>query len=313
MSIKIIKDAAGTVAKVEGIDVQSIPLNSFLCGVTAGNGGITIFNPNAPNEQGNPTKIFSNVPYTEFVKADGSVPVSGEDLKADIDLQLSQPATSDDSGYRGLWSAYYNEPDIIISSPEVGDFYFVSEAGTFNGVDYEINDRIQYNGASWDRIPAANPWSYIQADNSYDITSLNNRNFVDYTLTSNKDITLPSLVTADAGWLCTIVNSSSFRMRVLGTTSGVRQLRQGGSIQLLFNGSGFVVLGYARSGSILSVSDFQNAAVNHSSTVYVDSNSLVDTDDMDGSVLFPFLNPQDAIDSSSDGNTIDFRGNFEEC
>ena len=47
MAIKIIKDQAGTVAKVEGIDVQPIPLNSYLCGVTAGNGGITIFNPDA--------------------------------------------------------------------------------------------------------------------------------------------------------------------------------------------------------------------------------------------------------------------------
>ena len=304
MSIKIIKDAAGTVAKVQGIDVQSIPLNSFLCGVTAGNGGITIFNPNAPNEQGNPTKIFSNVPYTEFVKADGTTPFSATDLKNDIDLQLTQSATSDDSKYRGLWSAYYNEPDIIISSPVVGDFYYVSEAGTFNNVEYEINDRIQYNGASWDRIPATNPWSYIQADNSYDITSLNNRNFVDYTLTSNKDIALPSLVTADAGWMCTIVNSSSFRIRVLGTTSGVRQLRLGGSIQLLFNGNGFVVLGYSRSGNLLSVTDFNNAAVNHKNTVYVDPDTSVDSDDMDGSVLFPYSDLATGIANSIANDTI---------
>ena len=119
--IKIVKDVAGTVAKVEGIDVDSIPLNSYLCGVTAGNGGITIFNPNAPNELGNPTKIFSKVPYTEFVKSDGSIPVSGEDLKADIDLQLTQPAASEDSGYRGLWDADTNTPELLDSNGDVGD------------------------------------------------------------------------------------------------------------------------------------------------------------------------------------------------
>ena len=76
MAIKIIKDQAGTIAKVEGIDVNPIPLNSYACSIAAGNGGITIFNPNAPNEQGNATKIFNNVNYTNFVKSDGSVPTS---------------------------------------------------------------------------------------------------------------------------------------------------------------------------------------------------------------------------------------------
>ena len=74
--IRIIKDVAGTTAKVEGIDVKPLPLNSYLCSVTAGNGGITIFNPESLNDTGSPTKVFSNVPYTEFVKADGSVIVT---------------------------------------------------------------------------------------------------------------------------------------------------------------------------------------------------------------------------------------------
>jgi len=310
--IKIVKDVAGTVAKVEGIDVDSIPLNSYLCGVTAGNGGITIFNPNAPNELGNPTKIFSKVPYTEFVKSDGSIPVSGEDLKADIDLQLTQPAASEDSGYRGLWDADTNTPDLttLDPSPVVGDFFFVSQTGTYLGVDYSINDRIQHNGSGWDRIPAPNPWTYVSADNAYDITVLNNRNYVDYTLTANKSMTLPTLSTSDEGWLCTIVNSSSSRLTIVGTTSGNRQLREGGSIQLLWNGSGFVVLGYVRASSILSITDFQNSAVNHSSTIYVDVNSIVDADDVDGSVLFPYNDIQDAVDNASDGDTIDLRGDF---
>lgn len=254
MAIKIIKDQAGTVANVQGIDAPAIPLNAYLCGVTAENGGITIFNPNAPNENGSPTKIMDKVPYTEFVKADGSVPTSAEDLKADIDLQLTQPARSDEAQYRGLWNPSTNTPDLtsLDPAPEVGDFFRVSQNGTYNSVDYQINDEIQYNGTSWDRIPAAEPWEYVAADNSYDVTVLNNRTYVDYTLTSNKDITLPALTPADAGWLCTIVNSSISRLRIFGTTSGSRRLNIGGSVQLLFNGTGYVVLNYVSSSSVLS-------------------------------------------------------------
>lgn len=156
MAIKIIKDQAGTVAKVEGIDVNPIPLNSYACGVTAGNGGITIFNPNAPNEQGNATKIFNNVSYTNFVKSDGSVPTSAEDLKADIDLQLTQFATIDvSSGYEGLWNASTNTPDLtgVFNN---GDWFYVGVAGTYSGVEYKLNDIIKYNGSSFDLIENPN-------------------------------------------------------------------------------------------------------------------------------------------------------------
>ena len=74
MSIKIIKDPSGTNVQVEGIDVNNLGLNSYSCGITAASGGITIFNPNSPNELGQASKIFSNVHYTNFVKSDGSVP-----------------------------------------------------------------------------------------------------------------------------------------------------------------------------------------------------------------------------------------------
>ena len=237
MPIKIIKDVAGTTAKVEGIDVNPIPLNSYLCSVAASSGNITIFNPNAPNEEGNPTKIFSNVPFTNFVKSDGSTPASGSDLKSDIDAQLIQePPTDVNARYRGKWDAASNTPDLnnLEDAPINGDWYYSSSQGTFNSETYLVNDVVKYNGSDWERIPAALNWDYIPADNSYDITSANNRNFVDYTLTSNKDITLPTLSSSESGWMCTIVNSSNFRLRVLGTTSGSRQLRQGGSIQLLF-------------------------------------------------------------------------------
>lgn len=310
--IKLIKDIASTNVRVEGISSPPIGLNAFTCGVSAAEGLITIFNPTSPVSSGVPTSRIYRIPYTEFVKSDGSDPVSAEDLKADIDLQLNQVATSEDSGYRGLWNADTNTPDLTTLDPaaEVGDFFFVSTGGNYDSVDYGINDRIQYDGIVWNRIPAPNPWEYVNANDSYDITVLNNRNYVDYFLTANKDITLPTLTTADEGWLCTIVNSSTSRLRVFGTTSGSRRLNRGGSLQLLWNGSGFVVLNYISSSTILSFNDFLGSAVNHGNTVYSDAETTVDASDMDGTVLHPYIDPQDAVDNANDGDTINIRGSY---
>ena len=152
--IKIVKDDAKTVAIVEGIDVDPIPLNAYLCGVTAGNGGITIFNPNAPNEAGNPTKIFNNVPYTEFLKADGTTPTSANDLKADLDAQLSQGAPSDvNVGYKGIYDASTGV-NPSYSDPVNGDWYFIGTEGTISGAIYRVNDIIKYveSSTAWNRI-----------------------------------------------------------------------------------------------------------------------------------------------------------------
>jgi len=154
MAIKITKDQAGVAAIVEGIDVNPIPLNAFLCSVTAGNGGITIFNPNAPNENGDATKIFSNVPFTEFVKSDGTTPVDADDLKVDIDAQLVQSAPTDvNVGYKGVYDA---STGLNPSGTSVnGDWYYIAASGgTISGVTYQTNDIIKYNedNTSWEKL-----------------------------------------------------------------------------------------------------------------------------------------------------------------
>ena len=311
--IKIIKDQAGRNANVEGIDVDPIPVNAYVCGVDAQSGGITIFRPQGTTDEGTPAKIMDKVHYTNFIKSDNSIPISAADLKADIDAQLTQEADTDvNVGYKGVWNADTNTPDLdnLDYTPENGNWYYVSNEGTYEGVSYVVNDVIKYDGTDWQRVPTAENWTYVPVTDSYDITSANNRNFVDYTLTSNKDITLPTLASSEAGWMCTIVNSSTRRLRIFGTTSGSRRLMIGGSIQLLFNGSGFVVLNYVMSSSLLSLTDFQTSAVSHAGTIYVDANSIVEADEVDGTVLFPYNNIQDAIDNSTDGDTIDLRGEF---
>ena len=140
--IKLIKDIASTNVRVEGISSPPIGLNAFTCGISAAQGLITIFNPTSPVSSGVPTSRIYKIPYTEFVKSDGSDPVSAEDLKADIDLQLNQAAISEDSGYRGLFNPLTDNLDELDPAPEVGDFFFLSANGNYDGVDFEINDRM---------------------------------------------------------------------------------------------------------------------------------------------------------------------------
>jgi len=184
MAIKIIKDQAGTSALVEGIDVEPIPLNAFLCSVTAGNGGITIFNPEAPDNNGNPTRIMKNVPFTEFVKSDGTIPVDANDLKADIDAQLEQPAPTDvNIGYKSVYHANTNVPDIIadINDYKNGDWFFVEtttdeftvDLGNGN-VTVKTNDQVKLSvildsgGTETDRY-----WTVI-SDNSATVDDITN-------------------------------------------------------------------------------------------------------------------------------------------
>jgi len=54
--------------------------------------------------------------------------------------------------YKGIWDASSNTPDVSVPSYNSGDWYFVTVAGTYNGVSYAVNDQIRYNGTSFDKI-----------------------------------------------------------------------------------------------------------------------------------------------------------------
>jgi hypothetical protein len=96
-----------------------------------------------------------------YIIVDG---VDWQDIQtADIDpntgkIKIDLLPYSDEGKYRGLWNAYYNEPDLNILDPlpENGDFFYVSEAGTYNGVYYGLNDIIKYNGVDYDLIKDPN-------------------------------------------------------------------------------------------------------------------------------------------------------------
>ena len=48
-----------------------------------------------------------------------------------------------DGQYKGLWDPVANDPDIsLVGDYSAGDYFFVSQDGTYNGVDYKQNDKI---------------------------------------------------------------------------------------------------------------------------------------------------------------------------
>lgn len=56
--------------------------------------------------------------------------------------------------YKGTWNADTNTPDIGASSPQQGDLYRVTTAGTtsLSGIDdWEVGDLAVFNGTSWDK------------------------------------------------------------------------------------------------------------------------------------------------------------------
>ena len=57
----------------------------------------------------------------------------------------------------------------------------------------------------------------------------------------------------------------------LGSSSGSRVVNKGGSVDILWNGSDYVVLNYTKSSGFISVEDFTEASVNHANTIYVSS------------------------------------------
>ena len=96
-----------------------------------------------------------------YIIVDG---VDWQDIQtADIDpntgkIKIDLLPYSDEGKYRGLWNANTNTPNLTTLDPaaENGDFFYVSQAGTYNGVYYGLNDIIKYNGVDYDLIKDPN-------------------------------------------------------------------------------------------------------------------------------------------------------------
>jgi len=91
---------------------------------------------------------------TEVGAANGVCP-----LGADSKVPSSYLPGYDGLTYKGTLDA---SGGTYPSSPDQGDYYIISVAGTISGTDYEIGDWAAYNGSSWDKV-----------DNTDKVTSVN--------------------------------------------------------------------------------------------------------------------------------------------
>jgi len=71
-----------------------------------------------------------------------------------LNVEFTKTLVQDTASYRGVWDASTNTPALADLTPANGDFLYVTTAGTFETVDYAINDTVRYNGgsSSWDKI-----------------------------------------------------------------------------------------------------------------------------------------------------------------
>lgn len=151
--IKIEKDEAGVSALVSGIPVEPILVNTHEAFVeNVEKISIREINENDPLLG----KVISKIHYTNFLKANGSTPVDADDIVADITAQLNQAAPTDvAAGYKGLWNAATNTPDLT-GDFNNGDWFYVGFPGTYNGVDFSPNDIIKKSESGFDLIPDPN-------------------------------------------------------------------------------------------------------------------------------------------------------------
>jgi hypothetical protein len=112
--------------------------------------------------------------------------------------------------YSGVWDASGNIPDLTTLSPTNGAFFFVTTAGTYDGVDYNVNDQIIYNTttSTWDRIP----------DTSLKLTEIENSSLGEYDIYVDASYTGADQVGSNLkpySSLATAVTNSSEGNRIL--------------------------------------------------------------------------------------------------
>ena len=105
---------------------------------------------------------------------------AGQILKYNGSAWIPSAVTSSQL-YMGAWDANTNSPDLTGTTPQSGDYYIVTTAGTTDlgsgAVSYDAGDVVMYNGTSWDKI----------ANSSIAVSSFNGRTGV--VVPANNDYT----------------------------------------------------------------------------------------------------------------------------
>ena len=159
--ISIYADRDRGCIRFDGSTVAPKFLGTIVCTAHSTNADrIVISRTDRQNAAGQNRKIFRKLKINRIQNQAGQKLVGdlGYTQQQVIDYVNAEASIliADDSAYRGVWNATSNSPDITTLDPSArnGDWFWVTTAGTYNGVDYNVNDKIRYASStnSWDRI-----------------------------------------------------------------------------------------------------------------------------------------------------------------
>jgi hypothetical protein len=162
MTIKIVRNAAGNCITFRGT-TNPIHFNACLSGeVDAVDPTlVNVVNDIQTAETGTTQYEFFNIPFTEFLDADGVAFADAVAAADYITLNGNAAAPQDiNVGYKGVYDASLAvTPEVTDTNytPENGDWFYINAEGTIDTVLYRVNDIIKYNDVTegWDQILSA--------------------------------------------------------------------------------------------------------------------------------------------------------------
>lgn len=157
MTIRIVRNEAGNCLNFFGSS-NPVYFNACLSAEVDANDStlVNVINDIYTANSGEKEYEFYHIPYTEFVDANGDAFADAAAAAQYItDNGNVVAVTNVASQYRGVWDASTNTPDLTGLTPNNGDWFYVSIAGTYNTVDYSVNDVIKYSDdlSVWQHVP----------------------------------------------------------------------------------------------------------------------------------------------------------------
>ena len=81
---------------------------------------------------------------SDGVELVGTLGMDRTQVLAYLNAEFSKTLSESNAVYKGTWDASANTPDLTSTLHVAGDWYYVTTAGTYLGVDYGVNDQIRY-------------------------------------------------------------------------------------------------------------------------------------------------------------------------
>ena len=158
MAIRIVRNDNGNCINFVGSS-NPVYFNACLSGEVDPNDStlVNVINDIHTASSGQTEYEFYNIPYTEWEDRDGNSFADAAEVAAYITAQGNVASGTDvAAGYEGVWDASTNTPDLTTLTPNNGDWFYVSVAGTYddgtpeapNPVEYKVNDIIKYSDST---------------------------------------------------------------------------------------------------------------------------------------------------------------------